>query len=102
MQKFKINFFRYSLDSILVNWPAKISIEISTQINSFSNAILKNPNILELRKGYCSLLIIFKTEIDNYEEICNSLLEIHKKLKSIHPAKNQFGKFQFVMKRVFI
>jgi allophanate hydrolase subunit 1 len=58
MQKFKINFFRYSLDSILVNWPAKISIEISTQINSFSNAILKNPNILELRKGYCSLLII--------------------------------------------
>ena len=87
MQKFKINFFRYSLDSILVNWPAKISIEISTQLNSFSNAILKNPNILELRKGYCSLLIIFKTEIGNYEEICNSLLEIHKKLKSIHPVK---------------
>ena len=87
MQKFKINFFRYSLDSILVNWPAKISIEISTQINLFSNAILKNPNILELRKGYCSLLIIFKTKIDNYEEICNSLLEIHKKLKSIHPEK---------------
>ena len=53
MQKFKINFFRYSLDSILVNWPAKISIESSTQINSFSNAILKNPNILELREGYC-------------------------------------------------
>ena len=55
MQKFKINFFRYSLDSILVNWPAKISIEISTQINSFSNAILKNPNILEI-----NLVILFK------------------------------------------
>ena len=49
-----------------MNELAKISIEISTQINSFSNAILKNPNILELRKGYCSLLIIFKTEIDYY------------------------------------
>ena len=91
MQKFKINFFRYSLDSILVNWPAKISIEISTQINSFSNAILKNPNILELRKGYCSLLIIFKTEIDNYEEICNSLLEIHRNLKVFILQKISLG-----------
>tara|TARA_Y200000002_G_scaffold325083_1_gene287020 strand:+ start:4952 stop:5683 length:732 start_codon:yes stop_codon:yes gene_type:complete len=87
MQKFKINFFRYNLDSILVNWPPKISIEISTQINSFGNAILKNLNILELRKGYCSLLIIFKTEIDNYDEICNSFLEIYNKLESIHHTK---------------
>ena len=90
MQKFKINFFRYSLDSILVNWPAKISIEISTQINSFSNAILKNPNILELRNGYCSLLIIFKTEIDNYEEICNSF-RITRNLKVFILQKNQFA-----------
>ena len=61
MKKFKINFFRYNLNSILVNWPQNISIEISNDINSFCKLILNYPNILEFRKGYCSLLIIFKT-----------------------------------------
>ena len=71
MKKFKINFFRYNLNSILVNWPQNISIEISNDINSFCKLILNYPNILEFRKGYCSLLIIFKTKTIDYDMVCD-------------------------------
>ena len=81
MKKFKINFFRYNLNSILVNWPQNISIEISNDINSFCKLILNYPNILEFRKGYCSLLIIFKTKTIDYDKVCDSLFEIHNKLQ---------------------
>ncbi len=81
MKKFKINFFRYSLNSILVNWPQKISIEISNDINSLCKVILNNPDILEFRKGYCSLLIIFKSKIIDYNNVCDALFEIHNNLK---------------------
>ena len=87
MVKYKINFFHYSQSSILVNWPQSISIEISNDINTFSKALCNDEKIIELRKGYCSLLIQFDSENISYNHFCVNLINIYKNLKEINIVK---------------
>ena len=84
MRKYKINFFHYSQNSILVNWPQSISIEISTDINTLCKALYNDENIIELRKGYCSLLIQFSSENISYNHFRVYLINIYKNLKEIN------------------
>ena len=87
MGKYKINFFHYSQNSILVNWPQSISIEISTDINTFCKALYNVGNIIEYRKGYCSLLIQFNSEKISYDHFRVYLINIYKNLKKINIVK---------------
>ena len=85
--KYKINFFHYSQNSILVNWPQSISIEISTDINTFCKALYNDKNTIEFRKGYCSLLIQFNSENISYNHFRLYLINIYKNLKKINIVK---------------
>ena len=85
--KYKINFFHYSQNSILVNWPQSISIEISTDINTFCKALYNDKNTIEFRKGYCSLLIQFNSENISYNHFRVYLINIYKNLKKINIVK---------------
>ena len=87
MGKYKINFFHYSQSSILVNWPQSISIEISNDINTFSKALCNDEKIIELRKGYCSLLIQFDSENISYNHFRVNLINIYKNLKEVNIVK---------------
>ena len=87
MRKYKINFFHYSQNSILVNWPQSISTEISTDINTFCKALCNDENIIEFRKGYCSLLIQFNSENISYNHFRVYLINIYKNLKEINIVK---------------
>ena len=87
MGKYKINFFHYSQNSILVNWPQSISTEISTDINTFCKALYNDENIIEFRKGYCSLLIQFNSENISYNHFRVYLINIYKNLKEINIVK---------------
>ena len=87
MGKYKINFFHYSQNSILVNWPQFISTEISTEINTFCKALCNDENIIEFRKGYCSLLIQFNSENISYNHFRVYLINIYKNLKKINIVK---------------
>ena len=87
MRKYKINFFHYSQNSILVNWPQSISTEISTDINTFCKALYDDENIIEFRKGYCSLLIQFNSENISYNHFRVYLINIYKNLKEINIVK---------------
>ena len=88
MRKYKINFFHYSQNSILVNWPQSISTEISTDINTFCKALCNDENIIEFRKGYCSLLIQFNSENISYNHFRVYLINIYKNLKEINIVKS--------------
>ena len=87
MRKYKINFFHYSQNSILVNWPQTISTEISTNINTLCKALHDDENIIEFRKGYCSLLIQFNSENISYNHFRVYLINIYKNLKEINIVK---------------
>ena len=87
MRKYKINFFHYSQNSILVNWPQTISTEISTDINTLCKALYNDENIIEFRKGYCSLLIQFNSENISYNHFRVYLINIYKNLKEINIVK---------------
>ena len=87
MRKYKINFFHYSQNSILVNWPQSISTEISIDINTFCKALYNDENIIEFRKGYCSLLIQFNSENISYNHFRVYLINIYKNLKEINIVK---------------
>ena len=87
MRKYKINFFHYSQNSILVNWPQTISTEISTDINTLCKALYNDENIIEFRKGYCSLLIQFNSENISYNHFRDYLINIYKNLKEINIVK---------------
>ena len=87
MRKYKINFFHYSQNSILVNWPQTISTEISTDINTLCKALYNDENIIEFRKGYCSLLIQFNSENISYNHFRVYLINIYKNLKAINIVK---------------
>ena len=87
MRKYKINFFHYSQNSILVNWPQSISTEISTDINTFCKALCNDENIIEFRKGYCSLLIQFNSENISYNHFRVYLINIYKNLNEINIVK---------------
>ena len=87
MGKYKINFFHYSQNSILVNWPQSILPEISSEINSFSKAIYNDENIIEFRKGYCSLLIQFNSENISYNRFRVYLINIYDNLREIKIVK---------------
>ena len=87
MGKYKINFFHYSQNSILVNWPQSILPEISSEINSFCKAIYNDENIIEFRKGYCSLLIQFNSENISYNRFRVYLINIYDNLREIKIVK---------------
>ena len=87
MRKYNINFFHYSQNSILVDWPQSISIEISTDINTFCIALYNDKNTIEFRKGYCSLLIQFNSEKISYDHFRVYLINIYKNLKKINIVK---------------
>ena len=73
MKKFKIDFFHYSSSSILLSWPNIISIEISNDIHNFIKHIRNEKNILEIIKGYSSVLVQYRNDIVDFDLSCDSL-----------------------------
>jgi len=73
MKKFKIDFFHYSSSSILLSWPNIISIEISNDIHNFIKHISNEKNILEIIKGYSSVLVQYRNDIADFDLSCDSL-----------------------------
>jgi len=101
MRKYKINFFHYSQNSILVNWPQTISTEISTDINTLCKALYNDENIIEFRKGYCSLLIQFNSENISYNHFRVYLINIYKNLKEINIVKPLVWKIPVCYDNIF-
>ena len=73
MGSYKIQFSRMGSNSMIVNWPQIISIEISENINQFIDLIKGNLYIEEFRVGYCSILIVYNSHEINYEHFCKIL-----------------------------
>lgn len=73
MKKFKIDFFHYNSSSILLSWPNIISIEISNDIHNFTKHIRNEKNILEIIKGYSSVLVQYRNDIEDFNLSCDSL-----------------------------
>ena len=73
MGSYKIQFSKIGSNSLIINWPQIISIEISENINQFIDLIKGNSHIEEFRVGYCSILIVYKPREINYEDFCKIL-----------------------------
>ena len=67
-------------NSLIVNWPQIISIEISENINQFIDLIKGDLYIEEFRVGYCSILIVYKSREINYEHFCKVLSKYYSDL----------------------
>ena len=55
MGSYKIQFSRIGSNSLIVNWPQDISVEISENINQFVDDIKDSLFLKEVRVGYCSV-----------------------------------------------
>ena len=73
MGSYKIQFSRIGSNSLIVNWPQDISVEISENINQFVDDIKDSLFLKEVRVGYCSVLILYKSDEINYEDLCKIL-----------------------------
>ena len=73
MVSYEIQFSRMGSNSLIINWPQIISIEISENINQFIDLIKGDLYIEEFRVGYCSILIVYKSREINYEDFCKIL-----------------------------
>lgn len=87
MREFNIRFFHYSSNSILISWPDLISIEISNDIDSLIKHLKVDKNILELIKGYNSLLVQYKNDISDFNLSCNFLKKIYNELDRVELEK---------------
>lgn len=67
MTDYKLTYHRFSERSILVQWPQKIDENILNDVLIFKNHLLNSSikSILQINNGYNSILIIYKTTIDN-------------------------------------
>ena len=77
MVSYEIQFSRIGSNSLIINWPQIISIEISENINQFIDLIKGDLYIEEFRVGYCSILIVYKSREINYEDFCKILSEYY-------------------------
>ena len=80
MVSYEIQFSRMGSNSLIINWPQIISIEISENINQFIDLIKGDLYIEEFRVGYCSILIVYKSREINYEDFCKILSEYYSDL----------------------
>tara|TARA_B100001094_G_scaffold252208_1_gene250179 strand:+ start:182 stop:913 length:732 start_codon:yes stop_codon:yes gene_type:complete len=77
MESYKIQFSRIGSNSLIVNWPQDISVEISENINQFVDDIKDSLFLKEVRVGYCSVLILYKSDEINYEDLCKILYKYY-------------------------
>ena len=86
---YEIKFFHYSSDSVLISWPAIISVEISNDIDIFKSELSDDKKILEVIKGYNSLLVNFKESIKDYNLVCYFLNKTYRD-KEKKESENKF------------
>tara|TARA_B100001029_G_scaffold152712_1_gene135909 strand:- start:742 stop:1470 length:729 start_codon:yes stop_codon:yes gene_type:complete len=83
-KEYKLSFFLYNRNSILIEWPKIISENILEDILKFSNKLLKLKTIHSTINGYNSLLIKYKLNIRSFEkEIFNLKILYKNKLKNL-------------------
>jgi inhibitor of KinA len=76
MSHFKINYFQYSSNSILISWPNSIDKYTLKDVLLFKYSIEKRIKpLVEVISAYCSLLVVYDFTIDNIYS-CISALEV--------------------------
>lgn len=70
MNDYQLTYFRYSDNSILIEWPAQIALAILDDLLLFKKSIEtdKSQSILQVVSAYHSLLVIYASEITAYDE----------------------------------
>ena len=77
MNNYKLKYFLFNSNCLLINWPEEIDEKINNDVNDFKNVIESNfNNISEVRSSYSSLLLIFEKKIKNIVELENKLDEL--------------------------
>ena len=78
MNNYKLKYFLYNSNCLLISWPEEIDEKINNDVNDFKNVIESNfNNISEVRSSYCSVLLIFEKKIKNIVELENKLDELY-------------------------
>ena len=90
MNNYKLKYFLFNSNCLLINWPEEIDEKINNDVNDFKNVIESNfNNISEVRSSYCSLLLIFEKKIKNIVKLENKLDELYDS-KEILDKKDRF------------
>ncbi len=86
----KITYKLYGSSAILIEWEAKIALEINKEIVSFKNKILedKGEEIEDVIIGYHSILLKFKEELKSFLNEKELLQEIYKNSKVLKISNN--------------
>lgn len=90
MGNYQLTYKPFGESAILIEWPQIISKEILNDIRVFVTKIeYKNSeNILELNFIYCSLLIIYNSKNNCFNEIKNTLISLYDN-EMIVPVKSE-------------
>ena len=67
MKKYSLTYHQFSSNSILISWPNSIDNFIFSDLSSYK-LILENSikSIIEVRAAYCSLLVVYDHEMDDF------------------------------------
>lgn len=86
MGKYQLTYKPYGESAILIEWPQIISKEILNDIRDFVAKIESenSENILELNFIYCSLLIIYNSKNNCFNEIKNTLISLYDNELIVH------------------
>ena len=86
MNSYKLKYFLYNSNCLLIDWPQEINENISNDVNNFKRTIESNfNNIVDVRSSYCSLFLIFENKI-------KSLIELEKKLSTLYNSRTYLDK----------
>ena len=91
MTDFKLTYKPFGERSILIEWPAKIDLNILNDIISYKEVIIKtlNEELEEVNNAYSSIIVVYKSSIIDYKNKENELkaLYIPNNKKSISTSK---------------
>lgn len=90
MGNYQLTYKPFGESTILIEWPQIISMEILNDIRIFVAKIesKNNENILELNFIYCSLLIIYNSKNNCFNEIKNTLISLYANEENV-PVKSE-------------
>lgn len=90
MGNYQLTYKPFGESAILIEWPQIISKEILNDIRAFVAKIESenSENILELNFIYCSLLIIYNSKNNCFNEIKNALISLYDN-ESVVPFKSK-------------
>lgn len=79
MNNYKLTYKQFNENSILIEWPEKIALEINNEVHVFAEIlrVTYKERLVDTIPAYQSLTLVFKEQVDNLNKLIDQFEELY-------------------------